>query len=139
MTHNSRIISDHIERAVNAEVARRMGTISNPVLRATIEELLRDTAYEKILAALRANPPQSLDIAKAVKESMDEISLSVRGLKSSLNGKFKLAGRNDNGGKDDSGSKTSPRRSYGGKDDSGGKDDRSDYGGKDDRPGYGGK
>lgn len=119
MSNNSQLIAQRIEKAIDAEITRRMGTISNPTLRASIQELLRDSVSEKILLAVSANPPKAIDIASAVQDSMDELANSVKSLKgSALKGNFKKAGTtNDNGGKtSDSGSKSSPRttrtRSY---------------------------
>lgn len=131
MANNTTVLAQRIEKAIDAEITRRMGTMSNPVLRASIQELLRDSVSEKILLAVSANPPKAIDIATAVGESMDELASSVKSLKgSALKGSFKSAGSgNDNGGKtSDSGAKSTtrarPTRTYS----SGGKG--GGYGGK---------
>lgn len=112
MTNNTTVLAQRIEKAIDAEITRRMGTISNPVLRNSIQELLRDSVSEKILLAVSANPPKAIDIATAVQHSMDELAQSVKSLKgNALKGSFKSAGSgNDNGGKTSgSGAKSSPR------------------------------
>lgn len=131
MAHNTTVLAQRIEKAIDAEITRRMGTISNPVLRASVQDLLRDSVSEKILLAVSANPPKAIDIATAVQQSMDELGNSMKSLKgNALKSNFKSAGTtNDNGGKtSDSGAKASPRitrvtRTYssGGKDGYGGK------------------
>ncbi len=125
MTSNSsKILADRIERAIEMEITRRMGTVSNPVLRASIQDLLREDVNARILRALSANPPKTIDIVAAVEQSMNDLASSVKSLKGngqSLKGNFKSAGTSDdNGGKTtDSGSKTrsrpSPTSDYGGK------------------------
>ncbi len=112
MTNNTTVLAQRIEKAIDTEITRRMGTISNPVLRSSIQELLRDSVSEKILLAVSANPPKAIDIATAVQHSMDELAQSVKSLKgNALKGSFKSAGSgNDNGGKTSgSGAKSSPR------------------------------
>lgn len=127
MTRNTTALAQRIEKAIDAEIERTMGTISNPVLRASIQDLLRDSVSEKIMAALSTMPPKALDISLAVRQSLDELAQGVKELKGgSLKGSFKRSGTsNDNGGKTSSGSKTSsrPTRTYS----SGGK---GGYGGK---------
>lgn len=121
---SSKVLAERIERAIDTEIARRMGTVSNPVLRASIQDLLRESVNERILVAVSSNPPKTIDIVTAVEQSMNDLASSVKSLKGSgqsLKGNFKSAGTsNDNGGKtSDSGSKTSdrpaPRTGYGGK------------------------
>lgn len=130
MANNTTVLAQRIEKAIDAEITRRMGTISNPVLRASVQELLRDSVSEKILLAVSSTPPKAIDIATAVEQSMTELAQSVKSLKgTALKGSFKTAGTtNDNGGKtSDSGAKSTPRvrptRTYssGGKDGYGGK------------------
>jgi hypothetical protein len=129
MSKQPKQLGDLIEKAIDAEIARRLGQVSNPALRGAVEELLRDAAAEKIERAMTSRPPKPLDIAKAVQESVDELSASIKGLKktSALNRSFQRASSNDNGGKDsDYGGKYSPPArtpSFGGK-------DGYDYGGK---------
>ena len=129
-TSNSKLLAERIEKAIDAEITRRMGTVSNPVLRASIQDLLRDSVTDRIMTAITAVPPKAIDIAAAVEQSMNELASSVKNLKGTpaLKGSFKGAGTsNDNGGKtSDSGSKTParPTRTYS----SGGKG--GGYGGK---------
>lgn len=91
---NSKTLVDRIEKAIDAEITRNLGSIVNPVLRASIEDLLRDAAYDKMMTALDANPPKALDVVKAVQESLEELSQSVLGLKKApLADNFKKAGK----------------------------------------------
>lgn len=123
MSNNTKVLSDLIEKTIDAEITRRLGQVGNPVLRASIEDLLRDATVEKIHTALSSRPPKALDIAAAVQQSIDDLSLTLKGKGTALKGSFRSAKSNDNGGKHDSGSKSSPparlrtppSRSYGGK------------------------
>lgn len=122
MNNNAKVLGEKIERAIDAEIARHLGQVSNAILRASIEDILRDSACEKILTALSSVPPKTIDVATAVRQSMDELAQQMKGVKGSLKSRFSSAGStNDNGGKNDSGAKSSsrytpPSRSYGGKD-----------------------
>ena len=110
MARNTTALAQRIERAIHDEITRRLGSISNPVLRASIEELLADSVQEKILAAVSAVPPRAVDIATAVQHSLDELAKDMKNLKSSggaLKGSFRSA---DSGSKSGSGGKSSPRR-----------------------------
>lgn len=111
MSNTTHLLAQRIEKAIDAEITRRLGTISNPTLRASIHELLHDSVNEKILQALSTTPPKTIDIATAVAHSMDELAGSVKALKgSALKSRFKVARNSDNGGKtSDSGAKAAPR------------------------------
>lgn len=132
MAYNTTVLAQRIEKAIDAEITRRLGAISNSVLRAAVHELLKDSVSEKILDAVNANPPKAIDITVAVRQSMDEVAQNIASLKGTvLKSKFKSVSSstsNDNGGKSSSGGKTStrsaPTRSYS----SGGKG--GGYGGK---------
>ncbi len=102
MARNAATLAQRIERAITAEIDRRMGAVSNPVLRDTIRELLADSVEDKINAALTAIPPKTIDIALLVQHSMDELASDMKGLKGNPSAKnsFRKAGTvNDNGGK----------------------------------------
>lgn len=76
---NTKTLAATLDKAVRAEIARSLGPIANDVLRAAIEDTLHAATCDKLTAAMTAVPPKAFDIAKAVGESMAELSQAVKG------------------------------------------------------------
>lgn len=93
-----------ISRAIESEIAAKLGSMSNPVLKKAMEEALRDEVYKNLQKGLAGQ------IKDLVGSSLDDITSSLVKGKGKLKSSFRPAVNDDSGSKG-SGSKGSSIRS----------------------------